>query len=109
MKKSYGNFLLYELSTFLRYFSLGIFFVLYELYISASDFNNLFIGTFFAVDNVSMAAFSMYTGKLIDKKNQKILLVFGIISASILFLLQAIVGNQVMLLLISFYMDFHSF
>lgn len=96
------NYIYFCTSVFLRYFSVGVFFVLFNLYISELSMPSYFLGLFLAIGNLSMAVGSMPMGVLIDKYSKKKLMIIGTFMAGILFLLQSIIVHLISLLLISF-------
>ncbi|UCH94944.1 MAG: MFS transporter [Candidatus Aminicenantes bacterium] len=95
--------LLFYSSIFLRNISIGIFFVLFNLYIVERDFPKNFLGMFLAVGNFAMAFGGIPAGIIIDKYNKNRVLAAATFFCGILFALQAVVPNRLSLIVISFF------
>ncbi|WP_448820303.1 MFS transporter [Cetobacterium sp.] len=97
-----ANLYLFSISLFMRNFSLGIFFLLFNLYIKQLSISYEFLGLFLAIGNISMSAFSYISGVLIDKYNKNNLLKLSIILSGITFISQIIIEKEFILYIISF-------
>lgn len=100
-KKERQKYYLFSLSFILRNISLGIYLLLFNLYISDISYSDTFLGLFLAVGNITMCIGSIPSGIIIDKFNKKKLLIFFIIISSLILFLQSVVLNKPILLLIS--------
>ncbi|AZR74047.1 hypothetical protein BBF96_11965 [Anoxybacter fermentans] len=95
------NSFLYFCSAFLRYMALGIFFVLFNLYIIRIGVSEKFLGLFLAVGNLTMALGSIPAGIIIDRFSKKSVLILANLLASVAFLLEVLVVNEILLLFIA--------
>ncbi len=89
------NINFYFFSKILMNIALGIFLVLFNLYIINVGISEKFLGLFLAVGNLAMAAGSIPVGVLIDRFSKKKILIISGLLAGMTFLLESFVVDQV--------------
>ncbi|NYB72809.1 MFS transporter [Sedimentibacter hydroxybenzoicus DSM 7310] len=95
------NYFLFSISFAFRNIAIGIFFLVFNIYMIELEFSSEFLGLFLAAGNISMCVGSIPAGILVDKINKKTLLIVSTITAGFLFLLQSIIVDKQLLILIS--------
>jgi len=92
---------LFCVSYFLRYFGIGMYITIFNIYLISMNFSGSFLGIFLSVGNLSMAVFSIPLGNLIDKISKRKALLCLTLIASVCFFLQATILSEGLLLVIS--------
>lgn len=97
------NLFMFSISLFMRNLSLGVFFLLFNLYIRGLNMSPEFLGLFLAIGNISMCMFSYVSGVLIDKCDKVKLLKLSIILSGSAFAGQIMTERVCVLYIISFF------
>lgn len=102
MKEINKNIIMYIVSTFFIYFSIGLFTLVYNLHIDYLIQSNYFLSNFLLIGNISMAAGGIVFGKIMDKYSKIRVLQYATFLAAISFGAECFFVNTIILYCISF-------
>lgn len=96
------NIICYYSSSFLKSISLGVFILLFNIFITERIDSPTFLGTYLLFGNIAMALGGVLLGRKLDNVSRKKLLIISTLFASVFMITSFILVNVFLLLLISF-------